>query len=60
MMQDAISIKVKRGTKVDIKEVDTLEGDRELVAETPKNLKVAIHRVEPGGAGSASTITMCG
>ena len=58
---DAVTIKVKRGVKVNVHEVDELEGDRVLVAQAPKGLKLAVQQVPAEqGATSLSKITMCG
>lgn len=58
---EAVTIKVKRGVKVDVHEVDHLEDDRVLIAEAPKGLKIAVRQVPTEvGATSLSKITMCG
>lgn len=58
---EEITIQVKRGIKVVVKEVEALEGDRALVALAPAGLKLSIERVEGRLApASASKITMCG
>lgn len=61
---DVVTIKVKRGIKVEVHEVDKLEGDRVLVAEAPKGLKIAVHQVSdakaPASPGGITKITMCG
>jgi hypothetical protein len=58
---DKVTIEVKRGVKVEVREVDHLEGDRVLLATAPKGLKVALQQVDAGAAdAAASRITMCG
>lgn len=57
----SVTIQVRRGLKVDVKEVDSLEGDRELIAEAPAGLKIAVQQVGAGDLrASPSKITMCG
>lgn len=59
----SVTVQVRRGIKVNVEEVDTLEGDRELVAQTPAGLKVAITQAADAGlrrTGSLPKITMCG
>lgn len=61
MATDTVTIQVKKGIKVNVMEVDQLEGDRVLIAEAPKGLKLAIRQVEAGSnTASPSKITMCG
>jgi len=61
MESEAVTIKVKRGVKVKVEEVDELEGDRVLIAQAPKGLKLAVQQVPAAaGASSLSKITMCG
>jgi hypothetical protein len=58
---DTVVIHVKKGVKVEVKEVEKLEGDRVFVAEAPTGLKLMIKRAEAGAVtASASKITMCG
>ncbi len=62
-MQDeqSITIQVKKGFKVNVREVEDLEEDRQIVAEAPPGLKIAVKQVGLSDArGSASKITMCG
>jgi len=59
--EGCVTIQVRRGVKVDVQEVDELEGDRELIAEAPAGLKIAIQQVNASDVGgSPSKITMCG
>jgi hypothetical protein len=61
--EKSVTVQVRRGIRVNVEEVDTLEGDRELVAQAPAGLKVAITQVagtDLRGAGSPAKITMCG
>jgi hypothetical protein len=61
MSTDTVTIQVKKGVKVQVQEVDHLEGDRVLVAQAPKGLKLAVRQVEAGVASaSLPTMTMCG
>ena len=59
--EKSMTIQVRRGIRVNVQEVDTLEGDREIVAEAPPGLKIAV-RQAPSKAvgGSINKITMCG
>jgi hypothetical protein len=57
----SVTIQVRRGVKVDVQEVDSLDGDRELIAEAPAGLKIAVQQVGGGDLrASPSKITMCG
>lgn len=59
--ENVVTIKVVRGIKVDVQEVDRLDGDRELIAEAPKGLKIAFQQVPAASERAAiSKITMCG
>jgi hypothetical protein len=61
MAGDTVTIQVKKGVKVQVKEVDHLEGDRVFIAEAPRGLKLAIKQVDAGqNMSSPSKLTMCG
>jgi hypothetical protein len=61
MADGEVTIQVTPGVKVNVVEVDSLEGDRQFVAEAPKGLKIAIQQVDAGTVkAAANKVTMCG
>jgi hypothetical protein len=60
----AIEFKVRRGTRVNIVEVDDLEGgtDASLTTEDDKRIKIHVKRVhgKPGISSRVVDIIMCG
>jgi len=58
---NAVTVKVLKGVKVNVEEVEKLDNDRQFAAEASKDLRLSITRVDPSAIERNShTITMCG
>lgn len=69
MQHEEITVKVAKGTKVRVQEVDTLsdpdpriKADRDIHIELPSRLKLAVKRTNGANEKglTANVITMCG